>query len=189
MKKPLNELLNLILFISCFTLIINVSSGYCFLNELFKIDKRTILNWNDTNKDKLFFNVESSNNYRNRNQYSMYEHFFCLNGGLIKNDTNNIIQQIIIPLQFLSNQQVILKKYVCLNIKIFPTALVKINQCFYINSNELYNLSEQLKENYGWRYDKVIFIPKLKKLSDDPVKNLGIKIDYYFDYDADKQQK
>ena len=59
------------------------------------------------------------------------------------------------------------------------------------DADELYKIKQQLGDKYGWRVGKPIFIPKLESLKWIEKYNaeecLGIKIDFYFDYDAEVQ--
>jgi hypothetical protein len=182
----------IVLFVLLFLLFFNIPSGYCFFDKFFT--KRQIAKWNESNANNVRIDSSSSSNYRKSGRYDNdYEYFFCFRDWTIKNMTTDVIQNIIIPINFSSNETVVLTKNVCLNINIFPTATVKIDQCFLVmkkyNSpdDELFRLKKQLGEKYGWSTGKAIFIPKLKSLSDYPTNSLGIDIHYNFDYDADKQ--
>jgi len=170
----------------------NVSTGYCLFDDFF--EKRKILKWNESNASDVHIVEAKTINYRKKTTYSdEYDYFFGFMDLTIKNNTNDIIQNIIMTIEFLSNEKVVLKKNVCLNINIFPTAHVKVNQSFLLSSlfggvgDELYNLKQQLGNKYGWNFGKIIFIPKLESLSWNPVDSLDIKIDCKFDYDSDKQ--
>ena len=178
--------------------IFNTTAGYCFFDKLFA--KRQILKWNESNAENVYFDIGAINIFRQKTSYSAsYDHFFCLHNGIIKNNTKDIIQKIVVTIQFLSNEKEVLKKNICLNIDIFPTANIKLDQCFKISIfppiyddksysvDELDKLKQQLGETFGWRLGKIIFIPKLESLDEDSQHRLGIDIDYNFDYDADKQ--
>lgn len=190
----------IVLFVLLFLLFFNIPSGYCLFDKFFA--KRQIVKWNESNVKNVDFYIEAINIFRQKQSYSAsYDHFFCFHNGIIKNNTKDIMQKVIVTIQFLSNEKEVLKKNICLNINIFPTANIKLDQCFKIESiyfyrsdqnkpdsaDELYKLKQQLGETFGWRLGKIIFIPKSESLDEYPQHSLGIDINYEFDYDADKQ--
>jgi len=201
-----------IAFFLCCSFIFNIQSGYCIFDSVFV--KRNILKWNESNSEKIHVDIKETYNgkllYRDNKYYVNVSavnreadlrnmgYYFCFFKGSIKNNTDDILQIIILPIHILSDDKVVLTKNICLNITIFPTADIAINQCFPLrgymtnsDADELYKIKQQLGDKYGWRIGKPIFIPKLESLKSvskwSVGDRLGIEIGYYFDYNGEGQ--
>jgi hypothetical protein len=179
----------IVLFTLFFILIFYIPSGYCLFDKFFT--KRQIVKWNESNAKNVDFDILKCANYKDEEDTFLPSRL-CFFEGTITNNTADTIKKVIIPFIIFSNHKEVLRKNICLDVTVYPSGTIKINQCFTPLSNDFKNhqlteIKHQLGEAYGWGLGDVIFIPKLESLDEYSQLRLGIDIDYNFDYDADKQ--
>jgi hypothetical protein len=87
----------------------------------------------------------------------------CFPEGVITNNSDNIIKQLIIPFIVLSGSKEVHTENLLLNVTVYPSATVKIDGCYELpwfgdGASELVAIKGQLGESYGWTHGKIIII-------------------------------